>query len=156
SLILNETFARTTWCEDLPWLRKPDERDDAMGRMNAAWGTGERVAHFAPSFADDPALREWFGRLERFSVSPGMLGRMTRLIGETDVRSVLPSIRVPTLILHRPDNEAFDARHAHYLEEQITGARRIELEGVDALPIVGETDDMLDELEEFVTGARRE
>jgi class 3 adenylate cyclase len=156
ALVLNETFARTTYCEDMPWLQRHEDRDEFMEAMFSVWGSGQRIVHFAPSYAGDPALVEWFGRLERYSASPGSIRKISALIGQTDVRSVLPSIRVPTLILHRPGNEAFDARHAHYLEEHIPDARRMELPGVDALPIVGETDEMLDELEEFVTGARRD
>jgi class 3 adenylate cyclase len=156
SLILNETFARTTQCEDMPWLRPAAERTESLGHMGDVWGSGSRIAYFAPTYANDPALVEWFGRLERFSASPGTMRRISRLVGETDVRAVLPSIRVPTLVIHRPDNVSFDARHAHYLEEHIPEARRVELPGADALPIVGDADELLDELEEFVTGARRD
>jgi pimeloyl-ACP methyl ester carboxylesterase len=67
---------------------------------------------------------------------------------------VLPRIRVPTLVMHRPAEQVWDVRHSRYLAEHIEGARYVELEGVDSLPFLGDSDAIVEEVEEFLTGVR--
>ena len=71
-----------------------------------------------------------------------------------DVREVLPRIRVPTLVMHRPEEQVWDVRHSRYLAEHIPGARYVELDGIDSLPFVGDSDAIVEEIEEFLTGGR--
>jgi class 3 adenylate cyclase len=79
---------------------------------------------------------------------------MRHMLQQLDVRDVLPSIRVPTLVISRRDNRLVEAAHGRYLGERIPGARYVEVEGDDYFPFIGNTDVILDEVEEFLTGSR--
>ena len=109
---------------------------------------------WAPSMAEDPALVAWFARMQRLAASPGEARIISRAMVDLDVRDVLPRIRVPTLIMHRPSERVWDVRHSHYLAENIPGARYVELDGIDSLPFVGDSDAIVEEIEEFLTGVR--
>lgn len=153
ALVLYAGMARMTGTDGYEWPGTPEERERRVADIFARWGTGERLALIAPSVADDVALHRWFARLERLSASPGSLKLLFDIAGETDVRGVLPSIAVPTLVLHRREDPAIDVRHSRYLAEHIPGARYVELEGSDNLLVVGDSDRILAEVERFLTGA---
>jgi class 3 adenylate cyclase len=123
-----------------------------MAMMNAAWGDGQVIDGMAPSVAGDTTLREWIGRLQRMSMSPGAADALSMINEDLDIRPILPSIRVPTLVLHR--GQAIDVRHSEVLAALIPGARLNLLPGEDTLPFVGDTDAVIDEIQEFLTGAR--
>jgi class 3 adenylate cyclase len=154
ALVLFGTFARSSWAEDYPWGRRYEEREAQMARMRSAWGTGMSIERYAPSLAGDSALRQWWAALERTSVSPGALVALTRMNAEIDARHVLDAIRVPTLVMHRAGDRAIAVQHGRYIAERIPGAKYIELPGEDHVPIAGDTDRVLDEIEEFLTGLR--
>jgi pimeloyl-ACP methyl ester carboxylesterase len=101
------------------------------------WGTGETLARFAPSRADDPHMREWWATLERISVSPSAIINLRRMNAGIDIRHVLPAIRVPTLVLHRRDDRVVPLRAAEALAEQIPGATLVAMEGEDHLAWIG-------------------
>jgi class 3 adenylate cyclase len=92
--------------------------------------------------------------MERYAASPGTAEAVLRALGDTDVRHVLPTIRVPTLVMHRRDDEFLMVEHSRYLAEQIPGARYVELEGSDSLFSAGDSEAVLGEIEEFLTGSR--
>ncbi len=140
--------------EGYDWALRPDERRTVIEGMLAQWGTGENVGRLAPSLADDEATKDWLGRLERSSASPGEMRRLAEGFGETDVRSLLPTISVPTLVLHRTDDALIDVRHSRYAAQEIPGARYVELAGSDSLPSAGDSEALIGELEEFLTGSR--
>ena len=156
ALALYAAFARTAWAPDYDFAQKPEEREPRMAAIYDQWGKGSLAHVFAPSLAGDERFRQWFGRLERLSVSPGTFRALTEMMGETDVRHVLPQVRVPTLVLHRTDAEGIDIRHSRYLAEHIPGAKFVELPGRDTMPFAGDTAAILGEIEEFLTGARHE
>jgi class 3 adenylate cyclase len=108
---------------------------------------------FAPGLADDAAVRESWGRYERHSVSPGVAEAMVRMIDATDVRAVLPAIRVPTLVIARADSPV-PPEHGRYLAEHIPGARYVELPGATSLIWAGDQDATVGEIQQFITGAR--
>jgi pimeloyl-ACP methyl ester carboxylesterase len=117
------------------------------------WGEGETIGWAAPS-ADSPAARRATGLLERAAMSPAMArANMVSNLEHMDVRPVLPTVRVPTLVLHRRD-DPMPIEHARYYAEHIPGARLVELEGSDHWPFVGDVEAILGEIEEFMTGAR--
>jgi pimeloyl-ACP methyl ester carboxylesterase len=120
------------------------------------WGTGQNLELFAPSAASDPRYRTFWGRFEKATASPGWLLRVLRLNAEVDVRAVLPSISVPTLVIHRAGDQTVDVKNGRYLGQTIPGARYVELPGDDHVPMVGDQDAILDEIQEFLTGARDE
>ena len=101
------------------------------------WGEGLVAGSVAGSRMGDPRFMEWAGRLERLAASPGTITRIFDLIGEFDVREVLPSIRVPTLVMHRRDDSFIKVEHSRYIAEHIPGARYVELEGTDNMFAVG-------------------
>ena len=107
------------------------------------WGEGWVAGCVAPSRMGDPRFMEWAGRLERLAASPATISRIFDLIGEFDVRDVLPSIRVPTLVMHRRDDSFIKVEHSRYIAEQIPGARYVELEGGDNMFSVGDSEAIL-------------
>jgi class 3 adenylate cyclase len=118
------------------------------------WGEGRVAAGVAPSQMADPDFMEWAGRLERLAASPSTIKRIFDLIGEFDVRDVLPSIRVPTLVLHRRADSFINIEHSRFLAERIPGARFVELDGGDNMYSLGDSEALLGEMEEFLTGER--
>src|SRR5256886_5272533 len=136
---------------------KKEDREALTERTIAAWGVPNKDAMdaFAPSMGNDPALAEWFARLQRLAASPSEARTIFRAMVDLDVRDVLPRIRVPTLVIHRPRERVWDVRHSRYLAEHIPGARYVELEGEDSFPFVGDSEAIIEEIEEFLTGGRR-
>jgi class 3 adenylate cyclase len=104
--------------------------------------------------ADDQEFREWWATYLRMGASPGGALALTQMNAEIDVRQVLPSIRVPTLVIHRAEDQCLKAEEGRYVAERIPGARYVELPGKDHLPFVGDQTAILDEVEEFLTGVR--
>lgn len=152
ALVLWATPVAFRRSEDYPWAL-PERADDAEA-FAARWGHGVFRTQLAPSREGDERFARWYGRLERLSASPGAaiaLGRMNR---EIDVRHVLPTIRVPTLVMHRRDDRAHPVEASRYLARRIPGARYVELEGRDHLPFLGDSDAFVGEVQEFLTGAR--
>jgi pimeloyl-ACP methyl ester carboxylesterase/class 3 adenylate cyclase len=154
-LVLCNTFARNVYADDHQWAPTPE----LMGRLQEAiekdWGTGITPKLFAPSRAQDDAFVCSWGRFERCAVSKGAMRKILGMIADTDVRQVLPSIRVPTLVVHRSGDRATRVEGGRYLAEHIPGSRLVEVPGVDHFPWVGNTEAILDEVEHFVTGTRR-
>jgi class 3 adenylate cyclase len=135
--------------------RVPDEIEDEIEATLSTWGTGVAIEQVAPSRVNDVRLRAWFGRLTRLSQSPGAMRLLWRNNALYDVRPELGDVRVPTLILHRTGDRSIDVGHSRALAEDIPGARFVELEGIDNMPSVGDTDALVAEMEEFLTGMRR-
>jgi pimeloyl-ACP methyl ester carboxylesterase len=131
-----------------------EEVESALDRVQQSWGTGAFLDVLAPSVARDDRFRGWYGRYERLAMSPYMVRAIVASDYENDLRGVLPAIRVPTLVLHRTDSRFIGADHGRALAEAIDGARFVEVAGEDHLFHVGDTEAMLGEIEEFLTGAR--
>jgi class 3 adenylate cyclase len=112
------------------------------------------VELFAPSLADDPQTVDFFGRLERSAASPAMVQQLFEMFLDVDVRAILPTVRVPTLVLHRRGDRVVNRRAGEELAAQIPGARYVELHGIDHAPWAGDSEAVLGEIEEFLTGAR--
>ena len=156
ALILYATFARAIWAPDYDWAWQVDEREARMTELVDHWGEGLVVGAVAPSRMEDPDFREWAGRMERLAASPGSIRRMFELIGRFDVRDVLPSIRVPTLVLHRRGDSFIKIEHSRYIASRIPGAKLVELEGDENMFAMGDSEAILGEIEEFLTGTRPE
>ena len=155
ALILFGTCARWTWAPDHPWALSPERVTQALSHWETHWGEPAVVEQFAPSRKDDPAFRQWWGKLERVSASPSDILALLKMVFEIDLRSVLPSIRVPTLVLHRRGDQVAALKAGRYLAEHIPNAKFVELEGSDHWPWTEGADDLTDEIEEFLTGVRR-
>ena len=154
-LVLYATFARTLHDKkDVPWGRTREELNAGIEVFFAGWGDGRRVAALAPSLAGDTVFAEWYAQLERLSTSPGRVRTLVDGVADVDVRDVLPSIRVPTLVMHRREDPFIDRRHSEYLASRIAGAKLVWLPGNENLIVAGDSEAALDEAEEFITGAR--
>jgi class 3 adenylate cyclase len=153
ALVIIDGFARLTRADDYPWGLSADQSRDIIEAFGSTWGTGMMLDLFDPDDADDVALRESWGRYERHSVSPGTAGAMVDMINATDIRGILPAIRVPALVVARADSPVEPA-HGRYLAERIAGARYVELPGRGSLLWSGDQDALLREIEHFVTGSR--
>ena len=156
ALIMYASIARTSWAPDYDWAMTSEEREALSERNIASWGEADSdaMSMWAPSMADDPALSTWFARMQRLAASPGEARVISNAMVDMDVRHLLAHIRVPTLIMHRPKEHVWDVRHSRYLAEHIQGSRYVELDGIDSLPFIGDSDAIVDEIEEFLTGVR--
>lgn len=156
ALIMYASVARTSWAPDYHWAMTSEEREALSERNIATWGeaNSDAMSAWAPSMAGDPALATWFARMQRLAASPGEARIISRAMVDIDARHVLPDIRVPTLVMHRPNEHVWDVRHSRYLAENIQGARYVELEGIDSIPFLGDSDSIVEEVEEFLTGVR--
>jgi len=155
-LILYASFATPRRHDDYSWPPSDEVRAAQIQALIDQWGDGAAPASLAPSLAQDPEFMAWAGRMERYSFSPGQVRDIFDAVGETDVRHVLPTIGVPTLVMHRREDSFLDPRHSRYLADHIPGARLVELEGTDTLFSVGDSESILGEIEEFLTGTRHE
>ena len=158
-LILYGCFAASAKDPDYPWGMTSDELAEhdrtITERWQHSWGQGALYLElFAPSMLGNERYEEWFARLERLSVSPGAAITLARMNRQIDVRHILPAIQVPTLVLHRKDDRVVSVEEGRYLAERIPGAKYVELSGADHWPWNGDSDSILQEVREFLTGTR--
>ena len=154
ALVILNGFGRLTRTDDYPIGTSPEFEDRIVWELRHGWGQGILLETSAPTLAGDADFRRWWARYQRLGSSPGTVMTMRRMLQQSDVRHVLRSIRVPTLIVHRAENRLVDVAHGRHLAEQIPGARYVEVPGIDYFPFVGDADVILDEVEEFLTGVR--
>jgi class 3 adenylate cyclase len=154
SLILLGGYARLRAGAGYPYGLDQADVDQIADAILGTWGTGADLDLFAPAVAADDNFRRWYAQIQRLSASPATAAAMIRLWYEVDVRSVLPAIRVPTLVIARAGNATFPAHHFRYLADHIAGAKYLEFPDADLLFFTGHADQVLDATEEFVTGTR--
>jgi len=152
ALVLYGTFARWTRAPDYPWAPPAEHHARAGEDLRRHWGEGRNIDYFAPSLVGDPDIESFWGRYQRQSASPTAAVALTRMATEIDVRDLLPSVRVPTLVLHRRDDRVTQIGCGRYLAEHIAGARLVELPGDDHWWFAGDVDALIDEIGEFLTG----
>lgn len=152
SLVLDTCSPRQTHDVDYTWAPTRAERDRFMGEIGQIYGTGERLARFAPTWAALPGARAWMARLERMTAGPGATRRLFVQLGDIDVRGVLPSIRAPTLVVRRRGDARIDRRHSLHAAEHIPNARLVETDGTDSMPWGDHADEWMDLVGEFIAG----
>jgi class 3 adenylate cyclase len=152
ALILLDSFAWRLRDADYPWGVPEAIVPRIFEIFDSGWANGEHLSVIAPSVAQDPRFRQWYGRYQRHSMGPTQAANGYRNQFSFDVRAILPSIRVPTLVLHRKDNPYIRADNGRYLAAHIPGAKFVELPGEDHLFHVGNTEAILASIEEFLTG----
>ena len=150
-------MGRTTEAPDYPWASPAEAlRESAAEFIAPNWGQDAEgmLELFSPSFAGNPEAAEFTARLERSSASPAMVQQIFEMFLDIDVRAVLPTIGVPTLVIHRRGDRVVNRRAGEELASQIPGASYVELPGIDHVPWAGDSDAVIGEIEEFLTGAR--
>jgi pimeloyl-ACP methyl ester carboxylesterase/DNA-binding winged helix-turn-helix (wHTH) protein len=150
ALVAIGSYARRMRDTDYAWGRTPEQLDAFCEELLDQWGGPVGLEERAPSMVNDPAFREWWASYLRMGASPGAAVALTRMNAEIDVRNVLPSIKVPTLVVHRSGDRCLKVEEGRFLASRIPGARFVELAGDDHLPFVGRQDEILDEIDRFL------
>jgi len=153
ALVLYGVFAKRIWSPDYPWAPKPDDRAREIEDLERNWAERMDLDKLAPSEGD--AFKDRMATYFRRSASPGAAAALMRMNTQIDVRDVLPAIQAPTLILHRRDDLDASVEEGRWMAGQIPGAKFVELPGDAHTLWAGNTDEIVDEVEEFLTGARR-
>ena len=152
ALVLLDSFARRLRDVDYPWGIPESVLPRFLELFDTGWTNAGYLSALAPSVADDPRFRQFYGRYQRHSMGPTQASNGYRNQFSFDVRAILPTIRVPTLVLHRKDNAYIRVENGRYVAERIVGAKLVEVPGVDHVFHVGETGLILDAVEQFLTG----
>jgi class 3 adenylate cyclase len=148
-------MARSTEAADYPFAPPVEALvESGADLILPFWGQGAVIEVSAPSQADDPAARAFAARMERASASPGMLTQLARMFVELDVRDVVPTVQAPTLVLHRRFDRLVNVRHSRWLAEHLPNAKLVELDGGDHLPWGEGMEELIDEVQDFLTGTR--
>jgi class 3 adenylate cyclase/alpha-beta hydrolase superfamily lysophospholipase len=156
ALIMHGSYARPLAAPGYEWGRS-DELNAAMLRdIERNWGKPIGMRMRAPSMAHDERFALWWARLLRTGASPSAAIALQQMNSAIDIRHVLPSIRVPTLILHSVNDQSLNVGLGRYLAEHIPGARFVELQGPDHVPYLSDSQAITDDIEEFLTGIRHE
>jgi pimeloyl-ACP methyl ester carboxylesterase len=154
ALVLYGSTPRFRTDSDISWGATDEQVELLLAETSRTWGDGALLRLFAPAAAEDPGMEEVWGRFQRASASPAMARAVVAALFEIDVRDVLPTIRVPSLILHRTGDLVAPVEGARLMAERIPDARLVEFEGTDHVPFTGDFDSLVDEMEEFLTGTR--
>ncbi len=154
ALVMIGSYARRFRGDGYPWGPSESEHEHFFEEIRRNWGKPVGIEARAPSVANDPHFRDWWAAYLRHGASPNAALALTRMNAEIDVRKILPTVRIPTLVIHRTGDRCLQVEEGRYLAENIPGARFVELPGIDHLPFVGDQDQILDEVEEFLTGMR--
>jgi pimeloyl-ACP methyl ester carboxylesterase len=152
ALVLVGAFAKRLRTDDYPWAPSLEERLATIEEVEREWGAGLDITDYAPQ--EDPALLEWYSTCLRRSASPGAAAALLRMNSQIDTRQILPTIRVPTLVLTRTGDRDVTVDEGRWIASQIPGARFVELPGDEHLVWAGDQDSLLEEIEEFLTGTR--
>ena len=152
ALVLYAPVAKTVASPDWPSGKSEEEQRRFAERFTAEMGTGKNLELQGPSF--DPAFKTWWARFERLVATPGAYRELIDIFTPLDVRQVLPHIQTPTLVLHRTGDRIVNPAQGRAVADAINGARFVELPGDDHIPFLGNPDALVDEVEEFLTGAR--
>ena len=156
ALVLYSVVARRVKASDYPFGAEPSAVPEMIERRTQDWGTDarENAAQLAPSRANDPGFLAAFARLQRRCATPAAATAMLIQSLSEDLRSLLPSIAVPTLVLRRQSARFYDPESAKYLADRIPGAQLVTVPGLDSLNWAGDIDPLVEAIEEFVTGRR--
>ena len=130
------------------------DRDQAILESMKLWGTGAFVAGIFPSQPANPGALAQFAKFERLSSTPGSFKALSLLNSQIDIRSILPTVRVPTLVLHRATDAMIPVQLGRDLASQIPEARYIEYPDGDHMYFTGDVEALHGDIEEFITGHR--
>jgi class 3 adenylate cyclase len=156
ALVLYGSIAKGSWTSDYPWGARLDDegREEWLEGWRKEWGGPYGIESWAPSVADDAQFRQWWAKFLRLGASPSAVINVFNMNAAIDVRDILPAVHVPTLVLHRSGDRAVEVEQGRYLAQHIPGAMFVEQEGEDHLWWVGDSESLVDEIQEFLTGER--
>ncbi len=155
TLVLVDSHAYYMREDDYPWGMPRSAIDRHVAAVREAWGSGAALDALAPSKANDERFRAWDSRSQRLGASPEGIAAAVRARFLRDVRDLLPTLQLPTLVIHREEDRFIRAGAGRYLAEHIAGAKYVEMPGDDHLFFVGDVDALVDEIEEFLTGTHQ-
>jgi pimeloyl-ACP methyl ester carboxylesterase len=159
ALVLVNTFPRVERALDYPHgfpseiLRSFHEE---VTRPGSGFDTSDLLEVMAPSVANDAGFVRWWEEGGRRGASPATARALWSVGFYADVRDVLPSIQVPTLVIQRRESLWVRVGHGRYLGEHIPDAKYVEIDGADVMPFTENADEVLEEIEEFLTGERHD
>lgn len=154
ALAIYGSYARRLWAPDHPYGKTAADWNGFVQRLEREWGGPVAIDVFAPSILNDDVKKDAAASYFRQAASPSAAVAVMQMNGEIDVRHVLPTIRVPTLIVHRKGDRLTSIEQARYLADKIQGARLVELPGDDHSYSTGDVDALFGEIEGFFTGVR--
>lgn len=154
ALVMFGTYAKRIWDEEYPWAPTLPQLEKFLNVIKQDWGKAVGIETRAPSMVDDEVFRNWWATYLRMGASPAAAVALTKMNAEIDVRNVLPSIRVPSLVIHRSGDLCLKVEEGRFVASLIPACKYVELNGIDHLPFVGEQDEVLGEIENFLTGVR--
>lgn len=154
-LILYGTCAKWTRSADYPWAITREQYDRWLQDISENWGEAINLKTYAPNFAHQPGLQDWWAKMMRLSSSPGGIKAVLEVMRDIDVRHILPSINTPTLILHRKGDLSIRIGSGRYLADHIPVARYVEFEGDDHWFFLGDTQPILYETRTFIQNLGR-
>jgi class 3 adenylate cyclase/pimeloyl-ACP methyl ester carboxylesterase len=154
SVLTFGSYAKRIRSADYPWAPTRAEREAAYADVLETWGGTTGMESIFPSMIGNPPFERWLGAYFRAAASPAAAVALLRMNSEADVRAILPSVRVPALIMNRIEDGDVRVEEARYIAAQIPGATLKLFPGADHVPWVGHQEDVLGEIEEFLTGAR--
>jgi class 3 adenylate cyclase len=145
-------------CEADPTAQRSDGRDleEVLAAMAAMWGTGESQHVLNPDMPWNEEIRATWARMERLAASPGTVALMMPLVSELNVRALLPTIRVPTLVVHHADDQLVLPASGRYVADHISGAKYVELPGRNMYHFVEPWRPSFQVIYEFLTGQQAE
>jgi class 3 adenylate cyclase len=160
ALIVFGSAARGRVGPDYPWAWSEAEWDAYLTELTAKWGSGEYASKWwgisAPSLQSDAALERWFLAYQRLSASPGVMPAIERIWHDIDIRPVLPTLSVPTLVLHRVADPVESVETGRDFARRVPGAKLVELPGDDWFVWAGDQDLVLGHVESFLSALREE
>jgi class 3 adenylate cyclase len=154
ALLTFGSFAKRIWSPDYPWAPRPEDREKLYEIVEREWGELMDLSTIIPSRMHDAAFVRRLATYLRRAASPSAAATLLRMNTQIDVRSVLPTIRVPALVMHRTGDLDVNVEEGRWIASRIPGARFVEMAGDDHLPWIGDQDAVLGEIQEFLTGVR--
>jgi len=151
-LILLSSNARSSWAEDYPFAHKPYDPDRRLQDMFEAWGNQWLFNLISPSVADNPIEQDWWAKYLKYGASPSILNQFFAISDHIDVRRLLPTVHVPTLVMHRKGDKSISVDNGRYLAQHISDSKYIELSGIDHSWWTENPTIWISEVEHFLTG----
>ncbi len=156
ALVLVNSFPSGAASSEVPWGAREEDIANMLGAIETMWGRGFPPADvLAPSLEPDDPFHAWAQSSQRRGASPSTARTILTMACQSNVCEILPAIRVPTLVMHSRDNRMASVENGRYFAQKIRGATYVELPGSDHPACLGDADQILDEIEEMVTGTRR-